>query len=815
MYRLNPSTPPLSTPMKKRIKTLGILALTLAHLGAAPSGKMTMPDFRKGDPVPEGATHDWTLGATGARGWIFSNRMETSEARQIYITKVDAGSPAASVLKVGDVILGVSGKLFSYDPRTEFGKALTTAESDEGKGNLSLVLWRSGKQGQVIVKLPVLGSYSATAPYDCQKSTRILKQGCEALAKRMVADKYDRQSAVTRALNALALLASGESKYLALVKKEAQWASNYSADSMASWYYGYVIMLLSEYHMVTGDDSVMPGLRRLTLEASKGQSKVGSWGHKFAGDDGRLLGYGMMNAPGVTLTTSLVLARKAGVKAPEVDLAIERSLKLLRFYAGKGSIPYGDHHPWIQNHDDNGKNGMAAVLFSLLGETKTAEYFSRMSLACHGNERDTGHTGNFWNMTWAIPGVVQSGPHATGAWMNEFGSWYYDFARRWDGDFSHQGPPQMRSDSTRNWDPTGAYLIAYAMPLKKICLTGKTPSSVPQLSAKEAKSIIIDGRGWSNNKRNEAYDQLKVGHLFQSLANWSPVVRERAAMALARRKGIESPVPTLIKMLDLPSLDARDGACRALIQLRGKAAPAVAALRKNLKHEDLWLRVKSAEALSSIGDAAMVALPELLTMIAQGPTEKDPRAMEQRYLSFSVFGKMLNRSIDGVDRDQLFKAVREGLKNEDGRARGSYSSIYNKLSYEELKPLMPSIYRAIAVPSPSGIMFADQIRMAGLELFAKHGISEGIELTADYAKKMKQHASEKRIIKVMELLKSYGAHGQRVIPMLEDAIDYFENKEKNFPKRLGQFKAKTVSDAIKEIKASKERPKLRSIKSLL
>ncbi len=112
-------------------------------------------------------------------------------------------------------------------------------------------------------------------------------------------------------------------------------------------------------------------------------------------------------------------------------------------------------------------------------------------------------------------------------------------------------------------------------------------------------------------------------------------------MALARRKGIESPVPTLIKMLDLPSLDARDGACRALIQLRGKAAPAVAALRKNLKHEDLWLRVKSAEALSSIGDAAMVALPELLTMIAQGPTEKDPRAMEQRYLSFSVFGKMI------------------------------------------------------------------------------------------------------------------------------------------------------------------------------
>jgi hypothetical protein len=195
--------------MKKLLKTLGILVLTTAHLIAAPSGKMKTPDFLKGDPIPEGATHDWNLGATGARGWIFSSKMVTSEARQIYITKVDARSPAAKVLKVGDVILGVSGKPFSYDPRTEFGKALTIAESNAGKGNLSLICWRQGKQKQLVVKLPVLGTYSATAPYDCPKSSRILKQGCAALAKRMKEDNYGKQSPVTRSLNALALLASG------------------------------------------------------------------------------------------------------------------------------------------------------------------------------------------------------------------------------------------------------------------------------------------------------------------------------------------------------------------------------------------------------------------------------------------------------------------------------------------------------------------------------------------------------------------------------------------------------------------------------
>jgi hypothetical protein len=105
-------------------------------------------------------------------------------------------------------------------------------------------------------------------------------------------------------------------------------------------------------------------------------------------------------------------------------------------------VPYGDHQPWIQTHEDNGKCGMAAVMFNFLGEENGAEFFSRMSVASHGPERDCGHTGNFTNILWSMPGVAQSGPHATGAWMKEFGAWYFDLARAWDGSFPHQGPPQ-------------------------------------------------------------------------------------------------------------------------------------------------------------------------------------------------------------------------------------------------------------------------------------------------------------------------------------------------------------------------------------
>ncbi len=783
--------------------------LILPSPGAGPGGKMTLPDFTKGDRIPEGANHDWNLGATGARGWIFSDKMVTSDARQIYITEVAEGSPAEGVLEKGDVLLGVGSTLFSYDPRTEMGKALGAAESKKGKGQLSLLRWRDGKKETVTLNLPVLGSYSKTAPYHCAKSKLILEKGCEALAERMNDPGY-RQNPITRSLNALALLASGNPEYFQVLRKEIDWAASYKGEGFKTWYYGYVIMLLSEYLMATGDQAVLPDLKRLALEAAEGQSIVGSWGHRFANPDGRLGGYGMMNAPGLPLTTSLIMARAAGVDAPEVSEAIEKSARLLRFYIGKGAIPYGDHAPWIETHEDNGKCGMAAVLFSFLDESKGAEFFSRMSVASHGPERDTGHTGNFCNILWSMPGVAQSGPHATGAWMKQFGAWYFDLARQWDGTFPHQGPPQMSKDSYPGWDCTGAYLLAYAMPLKKIWLTGKRAPIAPQLDAKSAQKLILDGLGWSNKDRNSAYDQLNGDILLESLASWSPIVRERAAMALARRKG-DPPLRSLIKMLDAPTLESRLGASQAIVALRGRGAPAIAALEKNLDSEDLWLRIKSAEALAAIGTPAIKTVPKLLQRLTQVDREKDPRGMQQRYFSFALFnqrGGMLSRSLEGVDRKILYQAVKAGLKNEDGRARGSMGSVYRNLTKEEIKPLLPAILEAVVEPAPSGVMFADEIRVEGLRILATHRVAEGIKACVDYTRDQNPWASEKRTPGLMKILLSYGARAQAIIPELEKIAADFQDGEENFPKRLSEQKAANLREAIAQIKASKELPDL-------
>jgi hypothetical protein len=433
-----------------------------------------------------------------------------------------------------------------------------------------------------------------------------------------------------------------------------------------------------------------------------------------------------------------------------------------------------------------------------------------MSVACHGPERDCGHCGNFTNLLWAMPGVALSGPKATGAWMNEFGGRFFDLTRTWDFSFPHPGPPEPNGDSYRGWDATGGYLLALAMPLKKLMLTGKKPNIAPQIDAATANALLDDGRGWSNNDRYTAYDKLDPKTMLEKLGSWSPTVRERASIAISRLKG-DKPIAAVVDLLDSPNLFARYGACEVFILLRAAAAPAVPKLTALLNHEDIWMRIKAAEALSNIGAPAMSSLPILLEHLDKAPSKSDPRGMEQRYLCFSVFGTMLKNSLDGVDRNLLNKAVAAGLRNEDGRARSDIASVYKMLNYKEIEPLLPAILDAAAKPAPSGEMFADGIRIAGLEVLAKHHVAEGIPACTDYILNQNIWASQVRTPEILKILVTYGAHAKSAIPQLKQAAEIFDKGEGDFPKHMSVQKAADVRKAIAEIEASTDKSELRQI----
>ena len=173
---------------------------------------------------------------------------------------------------------------------------------------------------------------------------------------------------------------------------------------------------------------------------------------------------------------------------------------------------------------------------------------------------------------------------------------------------------------------------------------------------------------------------------------------------------------------------------------------------------------------------------------------------------------MLRNSLDGVDRDLLRKAVAAGLQNEDGRARSTTAGIYKQLSFAEIEPLLPAILDAVVTPAPSGEMFSDGVRIAGLEVLAAHHIAEGIPACADYIREQNKWASEHRTPQILKILLSYGAHAKSVIPHLEETTALFDKGEENFPAHLSKQKAANLREAIASITAATESPKLRKLR---
>ncbi|MHB8861181.1 MAG: hypothetical protein ACYC6N_02170 [Pirellulaceae bacterium] len=110
-------------------------SLQIPSLAIGPASATDNPDFTQGDRIPEGADHDWNLGASGARGWMFSDKLVTTDARQIAITEVEKNSPADSVQthnNESDSNGTVACKVRSYSNRVQVGPGANLGAHDGG-----------------------------------------------------------------------------------------------------------------------------------------------------------------------------------------------------------------------------------------------------------------------------------------------------------------------------------------------------------------------------------------------------------------------------------------------------------------------------------------------------------------------------------------------------------------------------------------------------------------------------------------------------------------------------------------------------------
>ena len=689
-----------------------------------------------------------------------------------------------------------------------------------------LLRWRAGKTETVELKMRVLGTYSDTAPFNCPKSAKVFEEACAALQK---------ETGMWREISGIAMLASGDPRFLPQIRDLAHEVGSPTLKfdmpkiGMGVWYMGYQGIFLCEYYLLTGDKSVEHSIKEITVTLAKGQSMYGTLGHGISAltAEGKFHGsippYGPVNECGLTANMAIILGKRCGVKDPEVDAAVVRANGFFGYYVNKGTIPYGEHEPWYY-HENNGKSAMCAALFGVQADRiKEAQYWARMSTAAYPST-EYGHTGQGFSYLWRMVGANMGGPMAAAAFFKEL-SWQFDLARRCDGTFTYDGGEQYGGGKTddntyygkssyNGVSPNACYILSYAAPLRKICITGRDAKPVGQeakvplwLTKAEVADCIAAGRFDLERK------QKNVNELTTALGNWSPIVRLWAAEELAKRPEAQSLVPQWITAAEGSNARLRLGACEALHQLR--AQQALPLFVRLLYHEDRGLRFLAARAIKDLGGAAQTALPGILKAVIDTAEPllpvnwADPIQFAHGQLAAALFAGGLTDALKGVDPKLLYGAFGVLTRNADGMARGQFKNYIEKLSVEEVRILGPDILTAMKTIAPADTMFGQEIRMGGAAALAKYHYQEGVHAIGVLLRDINGHSSEVRIPALLDHLTSYGKAAREAIPDIKALIVIVQTGDQpDHP--INKTKIAQCEAAIKAIEAAKVQPELRS-----
>jgi len=648
------------------------------------------PDVGDFSAIIKGKEHKFpfNFGPTGTTGWFYE--------REFVVNGLDKGSPADGVLKIGDRIRAVNGRrlpMASFnddmnDPRRIMGMGITEAETAERGGKLVVTVWRRGREQDLTVKLPVMGSYGKNWPYDCAKSARILREACQWLADNQlpngafVANRND-GFALGPSLDGLLLLSSGDPKYLENARRlahnfvEKPGPNPFKGEKTGTelWGWSYQAMFMAEYYLRTGDSYVLPYLKWLQKVIMAARGPRGGWSHGF-----KMAAYavgGYINPTGIACLTSLALMQEVGFKMDRAKFEGSQLYFRRWSYGGRG-IHYGDHKSLLATSPQGsfgagknalavvafevlgessfgaGKNALAVLSFEFLGESDASARFAQTLIDSY-QRRDGCHAGPFFSLFWGPIGASRCEPAEFRLFMN-YWTWLHDLSRRWDGSFllpSQNGGPGYTARGPIF--TMGGQALLYALPLKitRVCGAKESPFAAATVTGQlKPVKAMVDRKQYTEAlvRLNQLLDR---GQLTDSAKRRAQLMRESIETTLASVAYTMTSIEENLKNGQVPLARTR---IRNLENLLGKADEKLLTLKREAstpRNEVIakawrtyqrhllasYVRPESYEVIQRLAKDSRAGIVQLkankaLEAIRQWPTYKDSFCAESIYLTY-------------------------------------------------------------------------------------------------------------------------------------------------------------------------------------
>jgi len=457
----------------------------LFHMYPQESGRDQWSVYRFG---PVGIGVDLTLPAFGMR-----------------IRNVEEGSPAAEIgqLKVGQIVESINGRtLKDIDPRVILGNIITEVEATDGIVRLVVKDNADAPAQEVVVQIPVLGAYSPTWPLNCAKSDKIVRGVADYLSQ-----PGNLGNGIGHDQRLLFLLSTGDDRDLEVVRTFIHdlLERNYGGDTnqMIPWAIGYGAPALCEYYLRTGDEAVLPLIKRIADQAARLMYN-GGWNQRTVVN----FRYGHMNAAGVHVLRFLLLAKECGVDVDEYTL--QTSLRHFFRYTARGNVSYGDTVP-ERGFVDNGKvGGLAFAMQAAANLTPDGEN------SIYARARDISAIKGFYSTSWMLHGHTGGGigeiwrSGAMGLMYDrnqtkyrEFMDnrmWHYELSRRFDGSMAILADkPYSRGYDNPIWG--AGYAMTYTIPRKTLRMTGAPPTQF-------SRQYQLPERLWGNAADDAFYSLI-------------------------------------------------------------------------------------------------------------------------------------------------------------------------------------------------------------------------------------------------------------------------------------------------------------------